>query len=180
MIWERLETIVSIESPWVRLVAERWRDEAGRLLDYWRAERPHAVIVPALLGGRLLVPKPMFRPGVGRATLDLAGGRLPAGQTPLEAAPGILRRELGIPAAMIRALRPLNGDGWIVNSSFENQCLFGVVAELDPAANADPALLDRAVPFERAGLRELLRDLECLQCRAVVLEILLADEDLVR
>jgi hypothetical protein len=174
MIWERLETIVSIESPWVRLVAERWRDEAGRLLDYWRAERPHSVIVPAVRDGVILVPKPMFRPGIGRATLDLAGGRLPAGQTPEEAAPAILQRELGVPPEAIIALRPLNQAGWVINSSFESQLLFGVVAELDPGAPNDPALLERTVPFDRAGLLDLLADLECLQCRAVVYELLLA------
>lgn len=173
MIWERLETIVNVESPWVRLVAERWRDEGGRLLDYWRAERAHSVIVPAVRAGRLLVPRPMFRPGVGRPTLDLAGGRLGPGQTPEEAALGILQRELGLPAAAVRALRPLNAAGWIVNSSFESQLLFGVVAEIDPGADADPALLERSVPFDRAGLRGLLAELECLQCRAVLLELLL-------
>ncbi|NTU81901.1 MAG: NUDIX hydrolase [Chloroflexales bacterium] len=173
MSWERLEQIVSVDSPWVRLVAERWRDEAGRLLDYWRAERAHSVIVAAVQGGRLLVPRPMFRPGVGRPTLDLAGGRLPAGQTPLEAAPAILRRELGIPAEAVRALRPVNEVGWIVNSSFESQLLFGVLAEIDEAATPAPELLERAVPYDMVGVAALARELECLQCRAVLQELLL-------
>ncbi len=175
MIWERLETIVSVESPWVRLVAERWRDDGGRLLDYWRAERAHSVIVPALQGGRLLVPRPMFRPGVGRPTLDLAGGRLPQGQTPDAAALAILQRELGLGPETVRALRPLNADGWAINSSFEDQLLFGVVAEIAEGAHADPALVERAVPFDRAGLRGLLGEIECLQCRAVLLELLLGE-----
>lgn len=174
MSWERLETIVSVESPWVRLVAERWRDEAGRLLDYWRAERAHSVVVAALQGGRLLVPRPMFRPGVGRSTLDLAGGRVPKGQAPAEAALAILQRELGIAPGAVRSLRSLNTGGWIINSSFEDQLLFGVVAEIEAGAYADPALIERTVPFDRAGLKSLLGAIECLQCRAVLLELLLA------
>lgn len=172
MSWKRLETIVSVESPWVRLVAERWRDEAGRPLDYWRAERANSVVVAAVQGGRLLVPRPMFRPGVGRPTLDLAGGRVPEGQPPAEAALPILERELGISAGAVLALRPLNAAGWIVNSSFENQLLFGVLAEIDPGIDADPALVGRVVPFTRAGLIGLLGEIECLQCRAVLLELL--------
>lgn len=168
--WERGETIVTIESPWVRLIAERWRDEQGRPLDYWRVERVHSVIVAPIQGGRLLLPRPQFRPGLGRATLDLPGGRLPAGQTPLAAATAILARELGLPAGAISTMRPLNREGWAINSSFSNQLLFGVVASIDPVQ--EPALPHETLSFDRAGLRALLERLECLQCRAVVLELL--------
>ncbi|MCX7791369.1 MAG: NUDIX hydrolase [Chloroflexaceae bacterium] len=168
--WERGETIVTIESPWVRLIAERWRDDQGRPLDYWRVERVHSVIVAPIQAGRLFLPRPQFRPGLGRATLDLPGGRLPADQTPLSAATAILARELGLPAGAITTLRPLNQRGWAINSSFSNQLLYGVVAWIDPAQA--PALPHEALSFDRAGLRALLDRLECLQCRAVVLELL--------
>lgn len=170
--WERGETIVTIESPWVRLIAERWRDDAGRQLDYWRVEHAHSVIAAAVQGDRLLLPRPQFRPGLGRATLDLPGGRLPPGQTPPEAAGAIIARELGLPHEAIRAARQLNAEGWTINSSFNNQLLYGVLATISPGA--EPSLPYEAVGYDHAGLRGLLQRLECLQCRAVVLELLLS------
>lgn len=170
--WERGERVATVESPWVRLIAERWRDDAGRELDYWRVEHAHSVIVAAVQGGRLLLPRQQFRPGLGRATLDLPGGRLPAGASPLDAAVAIAARELGLPPGAVGAPRQLNRDGWPVNSSFSNQLLFGVMAVVDPAAA--PSLPYEAAPADRDGLTALLRRLECLQCRAVVMELLLA------
>ena len=169
--WQRGERIVTIESPWMRLIAEWWRDDAGRRLDYWRVEHAHSVIVAPLQGGRLLLPRPQFRPGLGRATLDLPGGRLAAGVAPLDAAVAIVARELGVPPEAIHDPRPLNKEGWAVNSSFSDQLLFGVTATVSPATR--PSLPYDAVSADRAGLIELLGRLECLQCRAVVLELLL-------
>ncbi|NWF80060.1 MAG: NUDIX hydrolase, partial [Chloroflexi bacterium] len=108
MDWQREAPIVTIESPWVRMIAERWRDEAGQQLDYWRVERVPSVIVAALQAGQLLLPRPQFRPGLGRATLDLPGGRLPPGQTPPAAAAAIVARELGLAPQAVRAPRLLN------------------------------------------------------------------------
>jgi hypothetical protein len=170
--WERGERIVTVDSPWVRLIAERWRDDAGRQLDYWRVEHAHSVIVAAVQSGRLLLPRQQFRPGLGRATLDLPGGRLPPGASPLEAAVAVAVRELGLPQEALGEPRRLNQEGWPVNSSFSDQLLFGVAVAVDPAAA--PSLPYEAVPADREGLTGLLRRLECLQCRAVVLELLLA------
>jgi hypothetical protein len=170
--WERGERIVTVESPWVRLIAERWRDDAGRELDYWRVEHAHSVIIAAVQDGRLLLPQPQFRPGLGRATLDLPGGRLPAGASPLDAAVAIAARELGLPPATVRDPHPLNREGWPVNSSFSDQLLFGVTATVDPAAA--PSLPYQAVRADRDGITDLLRRLTCLQCRVVVMELLLA------
>ncbi len=174
MDWQREAPIVTIESPWVRMIAERWRDEAGQQLDYWRVERVPSVIVAALQAGQLLLPRPQFRPGLGRATLDLPGGRLPPGQTPPAAAAAIVARELGLAPQAVRAPRLLNPQGWPINSSFSNQLLYGVVATIDPAHQ--PTLPYEPVSFDRAGLQGLLQRLDCLQCRAVLLELLLAME----
>lgn len=170
--WERGETIVTIASPWVRLIAERWRDDAGRPLDYWRVERVPSLIVAAVQAGRLLIPAPQFRPGLGRPTLDLPGGRLAAGQAIPDAAAAIVGRELGLPPGAIAGLRRLNERGWPINSSFSDQLLYGVVAEIRP--DVAPTLPHERVAADRAGLAELLGRLECLQCRAVVLELLVA------
>lgn len=170
--WEYKGSIATIASPWVTICAERWRDEQGRDLEYWRVERAHSLIVLPIVGDVIPLPLPQFRPGAGRATLDLPGGRVTPGRAPLTAAPGILERELGLNAAAIVDVQLLNEQGWLVNSSFSNQCLFGAVARIDPATHLDAVLLHRSYPHSRAGLRELLAELDCLQCRAVIYEYL--------
>ena len=50
--WAHSERIVTIESPWVRLIAEWRRGDAGRRLDYWRVEHAHSVSVAPVQGGR--------------------------------------------------------------------------------------------------------------------------------
>lgn len=171
--WEFKGTIATISSPWLTLYAERWRDEQARDLEYWRVEKAHSLIVLPLLGASIPLPLAQFRPGLGRATLDLPGGRVPTGRAPLEAAPGILARELGLDPVAIKELFLLNENGWPVNSSFSDQCLFGAVAQIDPATSLDPARLHRSYAHSQAGLQELLADLDCLQCRAVIYEYLI-------
>jgi ADP-ribose pyrophosphatase YjhB (NUDIX family) len=168
--WQRTAEIVAITSPWVRMIAERWIDDHGKELDYWRVERVPSVIVIPIWRTRILLPHPQFRPGAGRMTLDLPGGRVPDGVTPLEAARPIVQRELGIPPEAITTLAPLNDQGWIINSSFSNQLLFGVIATIDDATEAGTPLLYRAVPNTLQQIAGLINDLECLQCRAVLQE----------
>ncbi len=170
--WERTGTVATISSPCVTMYCERWRDSAGADLEYWRVERPNSIIVLPLRAGQILLPAPMFRPGVGRATLDLPGGRLTGDLSPEEAAVSILKRELGVAPDVIHDITPLNPDGWLVNSSFNNQLLFGLVATIGRGADMPPAAY-ATYAADRAGLRRLLADLTCLQCRAVVQEYLL-------
>ena len=77
------------------LIGEHLGIEQGQLLEYWRVERAHSLIVLPLLESRLrlLLPEPMYRPGVGTATLDFPRGRV-APTPPLDiAARQILHRE---------------------------------------------------------------------------------------
>lgn len=171
--WTRTGSIVTISSPWLTIYGERWLDERGRALDYWRVEKAHSVVVLPVRAGQIILPPPQFRPGVGRATLDLPGGRLPEGASVAAAAAAILERELGLAPADITALAPLNEQGWIVNSSFSSQLLYGVVATLAEDAPLAPERAHRAVPCTPAGVAALLRELECLQCRAVLQDYLL-------
>jgi hypothetical protein len=166
--WTCASRIVAVESPWVRLLGERWVDDGGATPEYWRVERAHSVIVMPIWRGQLLLPRPQFRPGVQRLTLDLPGGRLPAELAPVEAAPTLLRKELGLAPEHVAALRALNEQGWTINSSFSNQLLYGVVAMIDAAAAVDAGQVYRAVPCTVAAVGALARELECLQCRAVL------------
>ncbi len=160
--WQRIAEIVAIASPWVRMVAERWTDDLGRELDYWRVERVPSVIVIPIWRAQVLLPHPQFRPGVGRMTLDLPGGRVPSGTVPLEMAPQIMQRELGIVPETIATLALLNEQGWITNSSFSNQLLFGVIATINDDAAIDHSLIYRSVSCTVDQIAALINDLECL------------------
>ncbi|ABU57345.1 MULTISPECIES: NUDIX domain-containing protein [Roseiflexus] len=168
--WQRTAEIVAITSPWVRMIAERWIDDHGRELDYWRVERVPSVIVIPIWRGQILLPHPQFRPGAGRMTLDLPGGRVPPGATPLDAVAPIVQRELGIPPAAITTLALLNEQGWLINSSFSNQTLFGIVATIDDATDVQMPQIYRSVPATFQQVADLINELECLQCRAVLQE----------
>jgi hypothetical protein len=152
------------------LLAEHWQDEQGNELEYWRIEKTDSAIVLPVQGDRLLLPPPMYRPGVGEATLDFPGGRVPEGKTPAEAAPLILQRELGVDPGAIARIIPLNTTGWPVNSSFSNQRLYGFVAEISAQVTIAPAHLGVVCPMTPEGIATLLAQLTCLQCRAVLLE----------
>lgn len=76
----------------MRDVATGW----GDLCEYWRVEKADSVIVLPIQAGNIVCVAPTFRPGIGRATLDLTGGRLTDGKVAHEIVPVLLQRELGI------------------------------------------------------------------------------------
>jgi hypothetical protein len=168
--WERLRELVRIGSQWVTLIGERWRDDRGQELDYWRVEKVDSVIVLPIQQGHILCAAPMFRVGIDRATLDFPGGRLPAGQQPQEMVPKLLERELHIPAAAMGNITALNQQKWIVNSSFSNQGLWGFAAEIEADFPIPESAIGMRVTANDRGISELLLQLDCLQCRMVLLE----------
>ncbi|MFZ0172926.1 MAG: hypothetical protein WAL04_14680, partial [Acidimicrobiales bacterium] len=102
--------MVEVRSPWLSLIGERLRDGSGQELEYWRVEKPDSLLVVTLHRGRLILPPPSYRPGVGRVTLDLAGGRLLDPGRVAETAVEIARREFS-----------LSGDAAVVNEGVLNQ-----------------------------------------------------------
>ena len=131
--WTCLGEIATISSPWVSFYCERLRDSNGQILDYWRVQKSASCIILVVSAdGRLILPKPQYRPGIGRATLDFCGGRCDDAEDPRDAVVKILQRELQIDLEKdVASLMPLNEmGGWVVNSSFSNQLLFGFVANL--------------------------------------------------
>ncbi|WP_201223646.1 NUDIX hydrolase [Halochromatium roseum] len=159
-----------LDSEWVTLIAERWLCDKGQELDYWRVEKVDSVIVLPLYRQQLLCVRPSFRPGIQRATFDFPGGRLPAGQQPLELAPLLLERELGVPPTAIQRTELLNQVPWVINSAFSNQGLWGPVAEIDPNTVLPEDQVGLMAPATHAGVQQLLQALDCLQCRAVLME----------
>ena len=169
--WQTLERFVEIRSSWLTLIGEKLQDEQQRILDYWRVEKADSVVIVTRQSDRFLLPKPTYRPGVGKTTLDFPGGRVLPEQTTVEAAKIILQRELGIFESDLRSLKPLNQTGWAINSSFSNQKLFGLVAEIDSQTIVNPEKLTSITYTNTVnGIDNLLQNLTCLQCRAVLLE----------
>ena len=168
--WQIHDRFLELNSRWITLIGEHLQDPQGRVLEYWRVEKAHSVIILPIQNHQLILPPPMYRPGVGRATWDFPGGRVPAEKKPDEIASVILQRELGVVAEEIARLTPLNNQGWAVNSSFSNQKLYGFVANLQPTAQIIPEFIGSIYPTTKEGIQSLLKSLTCLQCRAVLME----------
>lgn len=195
--WETISQFVTVESPWLRLVGEKLLDNHGQLIDYWRVEKDASAVILTLHRGQLVLPKPQYRPGIQRCTLDFCGGRVPndENKTPvLGVVPSILKRELGVALNDIKSIVSLNsnnnchngsensGDGWPIDSSFSNQVLFGFVATIRDEVELDSTLLDevsyRYPTTADDGTKDatgLLSLITCLQCRAVLLTWMLQE-----
>ena len=166
-----LGRLVEIRSQWLTVVGERYEEEAGAQLDYWRVEKADSVVVVTIQRGQLILPPRTFRPGVSRVTLDLPGGRMTPGEPVADAAARVVVRELGLTdTSAIKSVEQLNGTGWDVDSSTSNQRLYGAVCELSEHALVPPERSGAAYPATEAGLSMLLSDLACLQCREVLRE----------
>ena len=168
--WKVIQPLAEIRSPWVTVIAEKLQDDQGTLIDYWRVEKADSVIILTLQNQRLLLPQPMYRPGLGETTLDFPGGRVPPEQTPLETVPFILQKELGIQPAEISEITAINSEGWAINSSFSNQKLYGFVAKILPNIPVNSEKIGASYPMTNQGIEALLKDLTCLQCRGILLE----------
>lgn len=168
--WHRLHCFTELRSPWLTLLGERWQDEQGQLLDYWRVEKADSLIILPRHHRTLLLPKPQFRPGLGQFSWDFPGGRW-SEPTPLGSViPQILQRELGLDADSIESLTPINAQGWPINSSFSNQKLYGYLVDIQTQAEISAHYLGGRYPLTREGIQALLDILVCLQCRALLLE----------
>jgi hypothetical protein len=189
--WHKESEIVTIQTPWMTLLGEHWIDNTGKRLDYWRVQRADSAVIVTLQqqpqnnGGscvRFLIPRRTFRPGIGIPTLNFPGGRIPVSTTnePTDrlaiqhaAVQSILRRELGITETnfwdSIQVLNQPEDDGWPINSSFSNQRLFGFVVHIRPDVCVDPKYIHPKV-YTTESVADLLSELNCLQCRTVLLE----------
>lgn len=169
--WDFLSRIVEIRSPWLSMIGERLRDGAGQELEYWRVEKPDSLVVITVREGRLILPRRSYRPGVGRTTLDFAGGRLEDPSLIAETAQAIVRREFKLSGGDLFASREsLNHIGWDVDSSSSSQRAYGIAAELRQDVLIADDDIGASYPATILGGRELLRDLVCVQCRAVLYE----------
>ncbi len=168
--WQTLDRFLELRSPWMTLIGEHLQDLQGQILEYWRVEKAHSVIILPIQNHQLILPPPTYRPGVGQVTWDFPGGRVSAEKEPDEIAFVILQRELSVTAGEIARLTPLNRQGWAVNSAFSNQKLYGFTANLLPTVQVSQEFIGATYPITKEGIQALLNLLTCLQCRAVLME----------
>lgn len=168
--WRTLERFIEINTPWLTIIGEKLEDERQHILDYWRVEKADSLIILTIQKNQIILPNFSYRPGVQKATLDFPGGRLNQGLSHEIVASQILERELGILSSDIVSLTALNQVGWPINSSFSNQKLYGFVAEISPYPMINVERVAKTYSTTSEGINHLLKDLTCLQCRAVLWE----------
>ena len=169
--WQVERPLTRLITPWLNLIGERLKTSDGAELDYWRIERADSAIVVPIWRQHLLLPAPIYRPGIQEVTLDFPGGRVQPGQSSLDAAKLILQRELTITAEAIQSIHALNLVGWPVNSSLSNQRLYGFWAQLRDDTDLAPGVVGQQYSFTPSGIAQLLAVLPCLQCRALLMEL---------
>jgi hypothetical protein len=88
--WTTLSEITKLSTPWFTLFGERLvlqdpssndknkNNNNNKIMDYWRVERADSVVVMMIHPkfNAILLPQPIYRPGIKRATLDFCGGRV--------------------------------------------------------------------------------------------------------
>ncbi|EAZ93009.1 NUDIX hydrolase [Crocosphaera chwakensis] len=168
--WRTLDCFIQVNTPWLTLIGEKLEDDRQQILNYWRVEKADSVVIITIQNNQFILPNPSYRPGVQQVTLDFVGGRLDQGLSPKLAALKILSRELGISNVDIVSLNPLNQVGWSINSSFSNQKLYGFMAEISLNTIISRERVGKIYPTTSEGINQLLTDLTCLQCRAVLRE----------
>lgn len=134
--------------PWHRVLHEVVELPDGRVIDYYRSERPDgAMVLPITPDGEVLFVR-QYKHGAGRILLELPGGLINAGEDPADAAVRELREETGFSTE--RTLEPL---GWVMADATKScERLFSFVArdvvevgapELDATELASGLLIER-------------------------------------
>ena len=167
--WQVQDRFFHLETQWLTLMGEHLQPTEGNQLEYWRVEKADSIIIIPIQNQQLILPPAAYRPGVNQSTLDFPGGRWVQNKSLEQTAHSILQRELGISASNPLDLTPLNSEGWAINSSFSNQKLYGFVANLEADVVIPPDYIGATYPITPTGVQSLLNQLNCLQCRGVLL-----------
>ena len=168
--WQLLETLARFENPWLTLIGERLRDDAGQNLTYWRVERTDSVIIIPIYQENFILPKEYYRHGLGKMTFDFPGGRHDPKLTLEQSAYRILDKELKIKSDCIKSMSILNPHGWNVDSSFSSQKVFAFAAQILDSTKLNHDLIEMTQPADYNGAKAILDKLDCLQCRCALLE----------
>ncbi|CEM03325.1 unnamed protein product [Vitrella brassicaformis CCMP3155] len=177
--WRKTDEILSLRTKWMHLIGERYDTGQGKeAVEYWRVIKPDSVIVIVLHEGHIILPAPSYRPGIGKPTVDFVGGRRRScnGTSVRDDALALIKKELNVTAADARTLRVVNEGprGYAIDSSFSSHRLWVAVCRLKEGV----VLPSDCVRYRVSEVDVLLRDLECLQCRAALMELMLREPGL--
>jgi hypothetical protein len=164
--WKVLSLITTVKTSWLTLVGERLLDDDNIEREYWRVEKPSGALIITLYKGELILPRRMYRPGIGTRTLDFCGGRAPDNQSMDSVARTTVVREFGLtqPDSFID-LVPINTVGWDVDSSFTNVKMYGYVATISSGVTISSTKIGARYALDVRGYKQLLDELTCVQCR---------------
>ncbi len=170
--WDVLNEIMTIDSPWLKLIVERLTNENNQEIDYWRVQKPDGLLIIVIQNNKILLPKPMYRPGIKKYTLDLCGGRRSQKNSNLtEDAKKIIIRELGINNYKLDIqINLLNNIGFNLDSSFSNVKLFIFIAQLSSDTKINNLYSKKSYYANKQGITKLLNDMDCAQCKLALHE----------
>lgn len=109
--WEQLGSELVFDDPGFRLRRDTVRLPSGRVVaDYFvSALADYALVVAVTIGDDVVLTR-QWKQGVRRFTLELPGGKIDDGETPVEAAMRELREETGYEATEVVLLASLDVD----------------------------------------------------------------------
>ena len=157
---KRIDSTIVLQSRWITLYKDHLLSNGGYELEYLRVDRSDSVIVLVRQAGKFVLPEPQFRPGIGGRTLDFPGGRIDGTESAI-CAELTVRRELQLEENVHVRLDQLTVRPLYVDSAFSSQKVFGFVSEIPEGTSLQGKLYTTS---------ELMKQLQCLQCRAMLLE----------
>lgn len=152
--WRVRSSRYALDVPWYRVRHDEVELPDGRVIDYYRSERPDgAMVLPITADGEVLLVR-QYKHGAQAVMLELPGGLVNPGEDPAAAAYRELLEETGFATDA-----PLQSLGWVMaDASKSCERLFSFIAR-DVAQVADPRLehTERAsgLLLERRPLAEL-------------------------
>jgi 8-oxo-dGTP pyrophosphatase MutT (NUDIX family) len=168
--WKVLRSSYALDEPWYRVRRDEVELGDGTVIDYYLAEQRDVASVLALTTDDEVLMVRQYKHGAGRIELELPGGLIDEGETPIDAAARELREETGFVSPV--ALESL---GWhLQDASKSTTRVYSFLARdvverggraLDPNEAASGVLVER-VPADR--LAALVDDQELVSSASLV------------